>query len=111
MAQAHADIQSPTYIPAYDAARQSAAVTPGLRSVSAECGATMIDFLSDTVTTPTPAMRDAMYRAEVGDDVYGEDRPTRELEALSAELMGKEAACFLPSGTMGNLTALLAQCP
>jgi threonine aldolase len=70
----------------------------------------MIDFLSDTVTVPTQAMRDAMHRAEVGDDVYGEDRATSELEGVAAELMGKEAACFLASGTMANLTAILAQC-
>ncbi len=71
----------------------------------------MIDFLSDTVTLPTAAMREAMRLAEVGDDVYGEDRLTQELEVLSADLMGKEAACFVPSGTMANLTSILSQCP
>jgi threonine aldolase len=68
-----------------------------------------VDLRSDTVTHPTPAMRDAMYRAEVGDDVYGEDPTVNRLEALAAEKLGKEAALFLLSGTMGNLVGLLAQ--
>lgn len=67
----------------------------------------MIDLRSDTVTQPTPAMRDAMANAEVGDDVYGEDPTVNRLEALSAEMLGKEAALFVSSGTMGNLIALL----
>jgi threonine aldolase len=67
-----------------------------------------IDFRSDTVSWPTEAMREAMARATVGDDVYGEDPTVRELEALAAELTGKEAALFVASGTMGNLTAILA---
>jgi threonine aldolase len=67
-----------------------------------------IDLRSDTVTLPTPAMREAMARAEVGDDVYGEDPTVNRLEALAADLVGKEAAIFVPSGTMGNLIALLA---
>jgi len=67
-----------------------------------------IDLRSDTVTLPTPAMREAMARAEVGDDVYGEDPTVNRLEALAADAVGKEAAIFVPSGTMGNLTALLA---
>lgn len=62
----------------------------------------MIDLRSDTVTKPTPAMRDAMYTAEVGDDVYGEDPTVNRLEDRSAEIMGKEAALFVPTGTMGN---------
>jgi threonine aldolase len=68
-----------------------------------------IDLRSDTVTQPTPAMREAMYRAEVGDDVYGEDPTVNRLEALAAERLGKEAALLLLSGTMGNLVGLLAQ--
>ncbi|MCS6880383.1 MAG: low-specificity L-threonine aldolase [Oscillochloridaceae bacterium] len=68
----------------------------------------LIDLRSDTVTLPTPAMREAMARAEVGDDVYGEDPTVNRLETLAAELAGKEAAIFVPSGTMGNLIALLA---
>jgi threonine aldolase len=67
----------------------------------------MIDLRSDTVTRPTPAMREAMARAEVGDDVYGEDPTVRALEELVATIAGKEAALFVPSGTMGNQLALL----
>jgi threonine aldolase len=69
-----------------------------------------IDLRSDTVTAPTPAMRDAMARAEVGDDVYGEDPTVNALEALAAERLGFEASLFVPSGTMSNLTALLSHC-
>ncbi len=66
-----------------------------------------IDLRSDTVTKPSPGMREAMAKAEVGDDVYGEDPTVIELEQYSAELMGKEAGLFNPSGTMSNLVALL----
>jgi len=69
-----------------------------------------IDLRSDTVTAPTPAMRDAMARAEVGDDVYGEDPTVNALEALAAERLGFEASLFVPTGTMSNLTALLSHC-
>ncbi len=65
-----------------------------------------IDLRSDTVTLPTPAMREAMARAEVGDDVYGEDPTVNRLEARTAELLGKEAALFVPSGTMANQVAI-----
>ncbi|HRS75399.1 MAG TPA: beta-eliminating lyase-related protein, partial [Anaerolineaceae bacterium] len=68
------------------------------------------DFRSDTVTHPTPAMRQAMANAQVGDDVYGEDPTINTLEAKSAQLMGKEAALFVTSGTMGNLLAVLVAC-
>lgn len=71
---------------------------------------TIVDLRSDTVTKPTPAMWAAMAHAEVGDDVYGEDPTVNKLEALAAERMGKEAAVFIVSGTMGNLAALLAHC-
>lgn len=67
-----------------------------------------IDFRSDTVTWPTPTMRVAMAQAIVGDDVYGEDPTVNELEALAANMTGKEAALFVSSGTMGNLTAILS---
>ncbi|WP_438009446.1 low-specificity L-threonine aldolase [Sorangium sp. So ce321] len=67
----------------------------------------MIDLRSDTVTRPTEAMRAAMAAAEVGDDVYREDPTVRRLEERVAELTGKEAALFVPSGTMGNQIALL----
>ncbi len=62
----------------------------------------MIDLRSDTVTRPTLAMRQAMFDAEVGDDVYGEDPTVNHLEARAAEIVGKEAALFIPTGTMGN---------
>src|SRR5256885_12938627 len=68
----------------------------------------LIDLRSDTVTLPTPQMREAMYRAEVGDDVYGEDPTINRLQELAAERTGKEAALFVPSGTMGNTAAVLA---
>lgn len=67
----------------------------------------MLDLRSDTVTLPTPEMRRAMAAADVGDDVYGEDPSVNALEALAAERMGKEAALFVPSGTMGNLISVL----
>lgn len=70
----------------------------------------MIDLRSDTVTHPTPAMREAMARAEVGDDVYREDPTVNHLEAMAAELLGKESALFVPSGTMGNLIGVLGHC-
>src|SRR5437588_4779897 len=68
----------------------------------------VIDLRSDTVTLPSPAMREAMYRAELGDDVYGEDPTINRLQELAAERTGKEAALFVPSGTMGNAVALLS---
>ena len=67
-----------------------------------------LDFRSDTVTRPTAAMREAMLRAEVGDDVYGEDPSVNRLQEVAARLLGKEAALFLPSGTMANQAALRA---
>ncbi len=66
----------------------------------------MIDLRSDTVTKPTPAMRRAMMEAEVGDDVYGEDPTVNLLEQRAAEITGKEAALFVPTGTMGNAIAV-----
>jgi threonine aldolase len=76
----------------------------------------MIDLRSDTLTKPTEEMRNAMHAAEVGDegragaDGRGEDPTIRKLEDMAAELMGKEAAMYVPSGTMGNLTALMTFC-
>ena len=72
--------------------------------------ADIIDLRSDTVTKPTPAMREAMAQAEVGDDVYGEDPTINQLQELAAEMMGMEAAILVPTGTMGNLSSLLAHC-
>ena len=69
-----------------------------------------IDLRSDTVTKPTPEMREAMAEAEVGDDVYGDDPTVNRLQEIAAEMMGKEDALFVPSGTMGNLLALLVHC-
>lgn len=69
-----------------------------------------VDLRSDTVTRPTPTMREAMAEAEVGDDVYGEDPTVNRLEALAAERVGKQAAMFVPSGTMANLVAVLTHC-
>lgn len=70
----------------------------------------MIDLRSDTVTLPTPEMREAIARAELGDDVYGEDPTVNRLEAMAASAMGKEAALLVASGTMGNLIAMLVHC-
>ena len=69
-----------------------------------------IDLRSDTVTRPTAAMREAMARAEVGDDVFGDDPGVNALQERVASLLGFEAALFVPSGTQGNLCALLAHC-
>ena len=71
------------------------AVSPGL-----------IDLRSDTVTRPTPAMRRVMAEAEVGDDVYGEDPTINRLEQRAADLLEREAAVFVPTGTMGNQIAI-----
>ena len=70
----------------------------------------MIDLRSDTVTLPTPAMREEISRAEVGDDVFGEDPSINRLEAMAAERLGKEAALLVVSGTMGNVTCVLTHC-
>jgi threonine aldolase len=70
----------------------------------------LIDIRSDTVTQPTPAMRKAMAEADVGDDVYGDDPTVNRLEALGADMVGKEAALFVPSGTFGNQLALFTWC-
>lgn len=69
-----------------------------------------IDLRSDTVTWPTPAMREAMARAPIGDDVYGEDPSVNELEAEAAAMLGKESGLFVSSGTMGNIIAALTHC-
>ena len=71
---------------------------------------TPIDFRSDTVTRPTPQMRQAMADAEVGDDVFGDDPSVHRLEARAAALLGKEAGLFVASGTMSNLCAILSHC-
>src|SRR6266567_1616614 len=70
----------------------------------------LIDLRSDTVTLPPLNMRKAIARAELGDDVYGEDPTVNDLERLVARVLGKEAAIFTPSGTMANLLAILGHC-
>ncbi|MFM8320902.1 MAG: low-specificity L-threonine aldolase [Chloroflexota bacterium] len=70
----------------------------------------IVDLRSDTVTVPTPAMRQAMAQAELGDDVYGEDPTVNRLQQLAAEMLGKEAGLFVASGTMGNLIGVLSHC-
>ncbi|MFN9744245.1 MAG: low-specificity L-threonine aldolase [Betaproteobacteria bacterium] len=69
-----------------------------------------VDLRSDTVTQPTPAMREAMMRAPLGDDVFGDDPSVNALQEHIAALLGKEAALFVPTGTMGNLCGLMAHC-
>src|SRR5262245_39375211 len=75
-----------------------------LKPVGAESN--IVDLRSDTVTRPNPAMRRAMAEAEVGDDVYLEDPTVNSLERRAAEVLGKEAALFVPTGCMGNLIAI-----
>lgn len=70
----------------------------------------MIDLRSDTVTRPTPAMREAIARAEVGDDVFGDDPTVNALQERVAQMLGKEAALFMPTGTQSNLCALMSHC-
>jgi threonine aldolase len=70
----------------------------------------IIDLRSDTVTLPSPEMRQAMANAEVGDDVFGDDPTVNRLEEMAAEMLGKEAALLVTSGTQGNLAALLTHC-
>ena len=70
----------------------------------------IVDLRSDTVTQPTPEMREVMAKAVVGDDVYGEDPTVNKLQEIAANMLGMEAGLFVPSGTMGNLSAMLAHC-
>ena len=70
----------------------------------------VVDLRSDTKTRPTPEMRHAMATAEVGDDMAGEDPTVNRLEAMAADMLGKEAAVYVSSGTQGNLVGILAQC-
>src|SRR5437762_1916453 len=69
----------------------------------------LIDLRSDTVTRPTPEMRRAMAEAEVGDDVLGDDPTVIKLQEKVAQIMGKQAACFVPTGTMANQTSIRSQ--
>ena len=70
----------------------------------------IVDLRSDTVTRPTAAMRDAMHRAELGDDVFGDDPSVNALQERIAAMLGKEAALFMPSGTQSNLAAIMSHC-
>ena len=70
----------------------------------------LLDFRSDTVTRPTPGMRTAMAAAEVGDDVLGDDPAVERLQRRTAEMLGKEAALFVPSGTMSNQIGIRLHC-
>ncbi len=70
----------------------------------------IVDLRSDTVTRPTPAMREAMFRAELGDDVFGDDPSVNALQEQIAALLGKEAALFMPSGTQSNLAGIMSHC-
>jgi threonine aldolase len=78
--------------------------------MSASVATTVIDLRSDTVTRPTPAMRDVMAQAALGDDVFGDDPTVNALQARISSLLGKEAALFVPTGTMSNLCGLMAHC-
>ena len=80
-----------------------------MKGGSGGSGAGVIDLRSDTVTLPTPAMRQAMYAAEVGDDVYGDDPTVLRLQETAAAMLGKEAGLFVTAGTQGNLVSILAQ--
>ena len=70
----------------------------------------IVDLRSDTVTQPTPAMREAMFAAPLGDDVFGDDPTVNALQARIAEMLGKEAAIFVPTGTQSNLVAIMSHC-
>jgi threonine aldolase len=70
----------------------------------------ILDLRSDTVTLPTQAMREAIFHADLGDDVFGEDPTINRLEAMTAERLGMEAALLVVSGTMGNATCVLTHC-
>lgn len=80
------------------------------QNLATKTPATIIDLRSDTVSLPDEGMRQAMAKAVVGDDVFGEDPTIHELEARCAKLFEKEAALFVASGTMGNLISILVHC-
>src|SRR5712671_1984978 len=90
----------------YTEAKGNQRVDPDQVAEAGKIPAGVVDLRSDTVTRPTPEMRRAMAEAEVGDDVYGEDPTVNRLEKRAAEIFGKEAALFVPTGCMGNLIAI-----
>ena len=81
------------------------------KPIPAKQGPKIIDLRSDTVTKPTEKMRVAMFEAEVGDDVFGDDPTVRALEKKTSEMLNKEAALYVPSGTMANLLSVMTHCP
>jgi len=90
----------------YTVAKGNQRVDPDQVAEAGKIPAGVVDLRSDTVTRPTPEMRRAMAEAEVGDDVYGEDPTVNQLEKRAAEIFGKEAALFVPTGCMGNLISI-----
>src|SRR6266446_8329002 len=90
----------------YTVAKGNQRVDPDQVVEAGKVQAGVVDLRSDTVTRPTAEMRRAMAEAEVGDDVYGEDPTVNRLEQRAAEIAGKEAALFVPTGTMGNTIAV-----
>src|SRR5467141_302728 len=90
----------------YTVAKGNQRVDPDQIAEAGKIPAGAVDLRSDTVTKPTPEMRRAMAEAEVGDDVYGEDPTVNRLERRAAEILGKEAALFVPTGTMANTIGL-----
>src|SRR5246500_5530751 len=90
----------------YTVAKGNQRVDPDDVKVSDKASEGVVDLRSDTVTRPTPEMRQAMAEAEVGDDVYGEDPTVNRLEKRAAQIFGKEAALFVPTGCMGNLICI-----
>src|ERR1700730_18399055 len=86
----------------YTVAKGNQRVDPDQVAEAGKIPAGVVDLRSDTVTKPTPEMRRAMAEAEVGDDVYGEDPTVNRLERRAAEILGKEASLFVPTGTMAN---------
>jgi hypothetical protein len=98
----HKKVEQPVKASGYSRYASIIAVPPSAERI--------VDLRSDTVTKPTPAMRAAMARAVVGDDMVGEDPTANELQESAAKMFGKDAAIFVPSGTMGNLLAVLVHC-
>ena len=90
----------------YTVAKGNQRIDPDEMKVSGKGPEGVVDLRSDTVTRPTAEMREAMAKAEVGDDVYGEDPTVNKLEKRAAEIFGKEAALFVPTGCMGNLISI-----
>src|SRR6059036_1445320 len=90
----------------YTVAKGNQRVDPDQVAEAGKIPEGVVDLRSDTVTRPTTKMRRAMFEAEVGDDVYGEDPTVNRLEERAATILGKEAALFVPTGTMGNTIAI-----